>query len=119
MMDFDDMRHGGLVNQTEKLGLSDDQVGKLSTLQLAEQKDIIRIQADANVARLELSELLKSDNWTVKDAEPLVQKLNKLEGDIHLRHLQALNDARNILTADQRKLYSSTEQFGVSGYYCN
>jgi len=119
MMDLDDMRHGGVLNQADKLGLSDDQIGKLNALRLAERKDIIRKQAEANVARLELSDLVASDHWSVKDAEPLVHKLNTLEGDIHLRHLQALSDARNILTADQLKLYSSTEQAGGSGYYCN
>jgi len=30
-----------------------------------------------------------------------------------------LKDARDILTADQLKLYTSTEQVGGSGYYCN
>lgn len=119
MMDLDNMRHGGMLSQAETLGLSDDQISKLSTLRLAERKDIIRKQAEANVASLDLSDLLASDNWTVKDAEPLVHKLNNLEGDIHLRHLQALNDARKILTADQLKLYSSTEQVGGSEHYCN
>ena len=38
------------------------------------------------------SNLLSSDNWTMTDAQPLVQKLEKIEGDIHLRHLQALTD---------------------------
>lgn len=71
------------------------------------------------MARLELSDLVASDHWTIKDAEPLVHKIANLEGDIHLRHLQALNDARNILTTDQLKLYTSTEQVGGSGYYCN
>jgi len=119
MMDLDDMRHGGLLKQADKLGLSDDQVSKLNTLRLAERKDIIRKEAEAKVVRLDLSDLVASENWTVKDAEPLVHKLDSLESDIHLRHLQALNDARNILTAEQLKQYRSTEQYGSSEIYCN
>lgn len=119
MMDFNDMRHGSVLNQADELGLSNDQISQLNTLRLAERKDIIRKQAEAKVVRLELSDLVASDHWTVKDAEPLVHKLENLKSEIHLRHLQALKDARNILTADQLKLYSSIEQVNGSGTYCN
>lgn len=40
MMDLDDMRHGSVLNQTEKLGLSDDQISKLNTLRLANEKTL-------------------------------------------------------------------------------
>jgi len=119
MMDFDDMRHGSVLNQADKLGLSDDQISKLNTLRVAERKDIIQKEAEVKVARLDLSELVASNHWTVKDAEPLIHKLENLEGDIHLRHLQALSDARNILTAEQLKQYSNTEQVDSGEYYCN
>lgn len=118
MMDFDGMRQGGMLNQADKLGLSNDQISKLNTLRLEERKDIIRQKAEANVVRVELSQLVASDHWTINDAAPLVHKISNLEGAIRLRHLQALKDARNILTADQLKLYSSTEQVASSDYYC-
>jgi len=118
MMNDEDMGHGSVLNQAAKLGLSDDQVSQLRALRLAERKDIIRDSAEANVVHVELSNLLSSDNWTMTDAQPLVQKLEKIEGDIHLRHLQAQNDARKILTPDQLKLYSSTELAG-GGDYCD
>lgn len=35
MMDYDDMRHAGTLNQADRLGLSDDQVNKLNALRLA------------------------------------------------------------------------------------
>jgi len=116
MMDDDDMGHAGVLNQADKLGLSDDQVSQLKALRLAERKDIIRASAEANVVRVELSNLLSTNSWTMKDAEPLVQKLNKIQGDSHLRHLQSLIDARKILTPDQLKLYSSTELAGGENY---
>ena len=119
MMDFDDMKHGDLLSQADSLGLSEDQIDKLNTLQLAHRKDIIRKQAEVKVIRLELAELVASDHLTVKDAEPLVHKLVNLEGDIHLRHLQALSDARNILTTDQLQQYRSTGHIRSGGYFCN
>ncbi|WP_029914366.1 hypothetical protein [Pelobacter seleniigenes] len=119
MMDDDDMGHGSLLSQADKLGLSTEQENKLNTLHVAEQKDLIRSSAEADVVRLELSNLLSSTNWTMKDAEPLVQKLNKIEGNMQLRHLQALHEARQILTADQLKLYSSLEKSDHGEIYCN
>ena len=119
MMDDDDMGHGNLLSQADKLGLSTEQENKLNILHVAEQKDLIRSSAEADVVRLELSNLLSSANWTLKDAEPLVQKLNKIEEDMQLRHLQALHEARQILTADQLKLYSSLEKSDHSETYCD
>lgn len=57
--------------------------------------------AETKIARLELAELLAGNSWTLKDAEPLVRKVQKLEGDIQVRHLQAVSDARKVLTAEQ------------------
>ena len=119
MMDYDDMGHGNLLSQADKLGLSTEQENKLNTLHVAEQKDLIRSSAEADVVRLELSNLLSSTNWTMKDAEPLVQKLNKIERDMQLRHLQTLHEASQVLTADQLKLYSSLEKSDHSETYCD
>ncbi len=119
MMDDDNMGHGNVLSQADKLGLSTEQVDKLNSLHVAEQKDLIRSSADADVVRLELSNLLSSTNWTMQDAEPLVQKLNKIEENMQLRHLQALHEARQILTADQLRQYSSLEKSDYGETYCD
>ena len=67
------------------------------------RKDNIRNAAEAKISRLELADLLDGDNWSLKDAEPLVRKVQKLEGDIQVRHLLAMSDARKELTAEQLK----------------
>jgi len=119
MMDDDDMGHDNMLSLADKLGLSTEQLSKLNTLHVAEQKDLIRSSADADVVRLELSNLLSSTNWTMQDAEPLVQKLNKIEENMQLRHLQALHEARQILTADQLRQYSSLEKSDYAETYCD
>lgn len=105
------MMHGGqkgmmgehmfFLDRVDKLGLSTDQVSRLKAIHVECQKENIRNAAEAKIARLELSELLSDNSWTLKDAEPLVRKVQKLEGDIHVRHLQAVSDARKVLTAEQ------------------
>ena len=119
MMNDNAMGHDGVLSQADKLGLSADQIDKLNVLRLTERKDIIRDSAEANIVHLELSNLLSTANWTMQEAEPLVKKLNKIEGDFQLRHLQTLNEASHILTADQQKLYSSIEKSAGGETYCD
>jgi Spy/CpxP family protein refolding chaperone len=97
------MEHMFYLDRVDALGLSADQVSKLKTIHVDCRKKNIRNVAEAKIARLELSELLTSDSWTMKDAEALVRKVQTLEGDIQVRHLQAVNDARKVLTAEQLK----------------
>lgn len=97
------MEHMFFLDRAEELGLSAEQVGKLKTLHTECRNDNIRNAAEAKIARLELDDLLSGDNWTLKDAETLVRKVQKLEGDMQVRHLQAVSEARKVLTAEQLK----------------
>ncbi len=91
------------LDRADELGLSTDQVGKLKALHSECRKDNIRNVAEANIARLELADLLDSDSWSLKDAETLIRKTQNLEGDIQIRHLQGISEARKVLTVDQLK----------------
>lgn len=95
------MKHMFYLDRADELGLSADQVSKLKAIHVEGRKDNIRNAAEAKIVRLELSDLLSGDTWTLKDAEPLVHKVQKLEGDMQVRHLQAISVARKVLTAEQ------------------
>jgi Spy/CpxP family protein refolding chaperone len=97
------MEHLFFLDHAEQLGLSAEQVNKLKAIHVECRKENIRNAAEAKIARLELTDLLSGDSWKLKDAEPLVRKVQKLEGDIQVRHLQAVSDARKVLTAEQLK----------------
>ena len=95
--------HLFFLDRADELGLSSEQIDKLKTLQTECRRDNIRNVAELNIVRLELADLLATDNWSLQDAEKLVRKVQKMEGDIQVRHLQALNAARKILTEEQLK----------------
>jgi hypothetical protein len=97
------MGHMFYLDRADELGLSAEQVSKLKAIHVEGRKDNIRNAAETKIAQLELTELLGSDTWTLKDAEPLVRKVQTLTGDMQVRHLQALSDARKVLTAEQLK----------------
>lgn len=95
------MKHMFYLDRADELGLSAEQVSKLKAIHVKGRKNNIRNAAEAKIARLELSDLLSGDSWALKDAESLVRKVQMLEGDLQVRHLQALSDARKVLTAEQ------------------
>ena len=47
-------------------------------------------------------------DWTLSEAEGVVRRMEKLEGDLKVRCLKALADARGVLTAEQLKKVEST-----------
>jgi Spy/CpxP family protein refolding chaperone len=89
-----------------ELGLSDDQVAKLRAIRSACRQDNIRTGAEVRIVRLELDDLLALDDWSVAAAEKLIRQQQKLEGDMQVRHLQAVAEARKVLTKEQlRRLH--------------
>lgn len=106
------MTHMFFLDSIEELGLSQKQVATLKTLHTACRGDNIRNTAEVKIARLELADLLENSNWALKDAETLVRKIEKLEGDIKMRHLQGVTDARQVLTAEQLKQVTAGVQSG-------
>lgn len=89
------------LDQEADLGLSEDQIAKLKAIRSGTRNENIRTSAEAKIARLELADLLDSNDWSLKDAEELIRKSQKLEGDIQVRQLKALSDARKVLTKEQ------------------
>jgi len=104
--------HMFFLDHAAELGLSTEQVGQLQTLYSDCRKDNIRNAAEAKIARLELADLLAGEDWSLQEAESQVRKVQKLEGDIQIRYLKALNTARKVLTAEQLKQARSGDNPG-------
>lgn len=89
------------LDRIVELGLSDDQVTRLRAIRNACRQDNIRTGAEARIVRLELDDLLALDDWTPAAAEKLIRQQQKFEGDMQVRHLQAVAEARKVLTKEQ------------------
>lgn len=89
------------LDRVKELNLSPAQVKRLKELRLECRKDNLRSASEATIARMELADQLSGDNWSLKDAEALVRKIQEKETDIQVRHLKAAIDARNVLTPKQ------------------
>lgn len=95
------MDHMFFLDRIAELDLSREQVTRLKALRAACRKENIGLAAEAQVARLELHDLLSESDWSPDDAEPLVRRIQQLEGDMLLRHLRASAEARQVLSAEQ------------------
>lgn len=89
------------LDRVGELGLSPSQVADLKAIRADCRKDNIRNGAEVKIARLELDDLLGEDDWALAEAEKLIRRIEILEGDMKLRHLQAVKKAEKVLTADQ------------------
>ncbi len=89
------------LERIKTLDLNPDQVTKLKEIHSECRKENIRTAAEAKIARLELNELLNEQSWTLETAEALIRKIQSLEGDMQVRHLQTKAEVRKVLTADQ------------------
>lgn len=89
------------LDRVESLELTPDQVTKLKNIRSDCRKENIRNAAEVKIVRLDLKDLLNDADWTLKDAEALIRKIQTLEGDILVRHLQAITLARSVLSAEQ------------------
>ena len=91
------------LDRIDELGLSTEQVAELKTIRSECRGDNIRQAAEAKITRLELMEILEAPDWDLKQVEPLVRKSQQQETDMQIRHLKAMQDARKVLTAEQRE----------------
>jgi hypothetical protein len=86
-----------------ELGLNNEQVKKLKDRQSAFLKESIDLRAKLQVSRIELSELLDQDPVNMTAVEKKVRANQDLTATLILAAIRANQDAKNILTPDQRK----------------
>ena len=97
------------LDRVESLELTPDQVSRLKTIRADCRKDNIRNAAEVQIVRLDLKELLDTSDWTLSAVEPLIRKVQTLEGDMLVRHLQAKVAANSVLSAEQLQKATSGE----------
>ncbi|HYA89118.1 MAG TPA: hypothetical protein VEI57_18930 [Nitrospirota bacterium] len=85
------------------LGLDDKQTDALKTLRSKTMKDIIKKEADKQIAGIELRDLLAKDPVDMKAVEASVKKKESLKAEIFLTYIKAHEEIKSILTPDQMK----------------
>lgn len=94
---------GTCLANADKIGLTPDQVAKLTPLHREMQKKQIRFQADMKLAEMEKAEILEVKDFDLEKAKALVKKIADMKSAHHQEMLQLMHEVRGIFTEDQFK----------------
>jgi Spy/CpxP family protein refolding chaperone len=92
-----------MLQLRQQLGLSDEQVGKLTGLRSAFEKEAIRAEAELRVADLELGELLDQTNVDLAKAEAAIRKEESIRTTLRVSRIKTIEAGKALLTGEQRE----------------
>jgi len=94
-----------MLSHKDTLGLSADQVRKLEQLRDGFQRQSIRNDADLRVVELDIAALLENDPVDLAKLEAKMRASEKLRTDLRLARIRAIEQARGLLTAEQKRKF--------------
>lgn len=111
---------GGMVQRhlellTQQLGLSDDQRTQVQTLIRNHAKEVIRLQADVAIMRIDVGQLLDADSVDLPKVKQLVQAIAAKEADLRLSHITGMQEIRKLLNPEQQKTFRTMQGHMMEG----
>lgn len=97
----DHLKH--LLKHAKEIGLTAEQISKLKLMQLDFKRADVRLEADIEVAHLELHALLEDEQADLSAIQAKVDQLKKAEGTRVFAAVKSTRDAMASLTPDQRE----------------
>lgn len=86
----------------EKLGLSDKQKEQLEDLKDKYTKEIIRQDAERQIAEMDMDKILKADDTDLSKVKDALKKVEGIETQIRYIRIEAFTEARKVLTEEQK-----------------
>ena len=97
-----------MLQYKEDLRLSAEQVKKLEQLRDHYQRQSIRAEADMRILELDITRLLDQARVELPKVEQKIRELEKLRSDLRIARIRAVEQAKSVLTAEQRKRFHDT-----------
>lgn len=95
------LRH--LLRHQKEIGLTDDQVTKLKTIQLELDRTRIKTEADIQITERELAALLEDEKADLAAIEAKVKQSESLQVGLRMAAIKAKRAAMALLTPEQRE----------------
>lgn len=92
-----------IMENAAELGLSDEQVQKIKTLELATKKSMIKSKADIELLALDIEDALKKDEIDVNNVNAVIDKKYGLKAQEAKTLVSACAEVKNVLNKDQMK----------------
>jgi len=90
-----------IIANADKLKLTDQQKMEIETIHLTHRKDMIKKQADLQIANVDLDALMMSDKLDLDAVKAQLGKITDIEAEIRFAHIKFPADIRSILTKEQ------------------
>lgn len=87
----------------DELGLTEEQETRLRAVKTAFKKERITKKAAVDLAKVDLRDLLHSDQASMSEIEAMVNKMYALKAELRVASIKAAREAKAVLTPDQRK----------------
>lgn len=87
----------------DKIGLSEEQKGKLDDIITDHRKDMIKTNADISLAEIDLKKLLRQDNPDLNLVKEQIKKISDMKADKEFAQIKTAIDTKNILTKEQQE----------------
>lgn len=92
---------GMCLQNADKIGLSDEQMKKLTPIHREMEKKQARFKADLKVAEIDLMEIMEVKDFDLEKASAAVRKISDIKTTHHLEMLKSMKEARAIMTEEQ------------------
>jgi hypothetical protein len=97
-----------ILKYKDYLSLTGEQVTKLEQLRDNYQRQSIRTEADTRIIDLDIAALLDKPNVEVPKVEQKIREVEKLKADLRIARVRAVEQAKSVLTSEQRKKFYET-----------
>lgn len=97
----------GILQQSEELELTPDQIQQLQTLVHETRKALIRHEAEVQVAELDVEALMRAEPVDLAQVKEVVRRVETQRTEMRLARLQAMVNAKALLTPEQRQHVST------------
>jgi Spy/CpxP family protein refolding chaperone len=92
---------GACLDNAARIGLSEDQVKKLTPLHREMKKKQVRFRADLKLAEMDHMEIMEVKDFDLEKANASVRKIADLKTAYHLDMLKLMKEVRAILSEEQ------------------
>jgi Spy/CpxP family protein refolding chaperone len=86
----------------DKLQLTQDQRDKIDVIIVTQKKDMIKKNADREIAQVDLNELIKKDDPDLMAINDQLKKIASMEADIKFAQIKVGVDTKSVLTKEQK-----------------
>ncbi len=118
-MEGEGMGHGMMMDDEHflwrrimALGLEEKQRGEVEKIRDSVMKEMIKKRADAQVAEIDLKELLDQDAVDMKRVEAKLKQIETVKTEMRLSLIKAREEVKSILTPEQRKKFKEPPEMG-------